>query len=275
MRCTTLTWITTWAILAFAGAISSPIRPTPTPAEGALLKYLPQNDSLRLAREAAESADSQSLNESAMLMDIAAPFGKFFHKWMRYHPEVQSMVEASAGEPVGWHKYAEWHEDPIGAPRYTWVDVMPEFSLSSSRAISEREDDGSVLLSTRTGTMSGNMLRDESLPKADVLLTQDAMAYLPHKLMWRFLNQTVLACPPKYKFIMSVQTLKSAKEWANRVEPNKFGEYRGFNLAKDPFSLPIDMVYQWRVRSLGTAVSHPRIVQVMDTRVLCESAKHS
>merc|ERR1711920_2396 len=110
--------------------------------------------------------------------------------------------------------------------------------------------------------IQGDLMMDESLPKADLFFSKDTFIHFPNHWISQFLNQTALACPPKYKYLMFVHDFR--RRDAENPDIGKFGDFHGFNLKNPPFSVAVaDTVFEWT--SPHDARPHPRLVQVIDT----------
>lgn len=205
--------------------------------------------------------DPDSLSGPGSRPDVAQPFVEFFLRWLGNHSDIKSIVEASAGHwPSGWQRHVQWP-----ALDYVGIDLLPEIIKADKKMVQE-------LGSKKFGFKSmkfvrGDMLKDETLPKADLFFTKDTLIHFPNKFITQFLQQTALSCPPKYRYVMFVHDFRPRNDW-NNSDIKKFGDFHGFNLQNPPFSVPVDTVFEWRFQ--GEARPHPRLVQVLDTSRICK-----
>jgi hypothetical protein len=199
--------------------------------------------------------DNESLSGPGSRPEACQPFVDFFLRWMSNHSDVESMVEVSAGHwPTGWQRFVEWpHID------YTGIDLLEDVITADQQYMTKNGKRGLRSMVFQ----QGDMLLDKSLPKADLLLTKDTLIHFPNKYIQQFLNNTVLQCPPKYKYVMFVHDSRP-RDQANR-DIEAFGQYHGFQLKNPPFNLKVWTAFTWRPKLDGKK----RIVQVLQPAKYC------
>jgi hypothetical protein len=235
-------------------------------AHSLLLQQVPLEGIKKFSTLSNGGWDNQSLSGPGSRPEVARPFVEFFDGWLRDHSGiVTSIVEASAGHwPSGWQQFMPWP-----ALDYVGIDLLPEVIQADQKFLDEQGKDRFGLKSMMF--MEGDMLKDDTLPPADLFFTKDTFIHFPNKFIQQFLNQTALACPPKYKYMMFVHDWRPRNDYNFTRETHndipKFGMYHGFDLRRPPFSVPVDTVFEWR--SPSEARPHTRLVQVLNTSKVC------
>lgn len=170
--------------------------------------------------------------------DGCRPFVKFLTKWFVKHPDVTSVVEASAGHwPTGWQTKVAW--PPLNL---TAIDVREEliednkafFNTPEGRAVGLKEVDFRV----------ADMFKGQ-LPEADLLLTKETLMLYPNEEIEDFLKANVLACPRRFKYVMFVHDQEDPA--GNNVKENNrltsgVNEFHCLHMGGKPFSLPVKTV---------------------------------
>jgi hypothetical protein len=199
--------------------------------------------------------DNVSLSGPGSRPEATRPFVDFFLQWMRNHTDVESMVEVSAGHwPTGWQRLVEWpHID------YTGIDLLEDVIAADKQYLAKNGKAGLRSMVFQ----QGDMLVDETLPEADLLFTKDTLIHFPNSYINQFIRQTVVQCPPKYKYVMFVHDLRERDE--ENKDINTFGEYHGFQLNMRPFGLKVTTPFTWTPELDGKK----RIVQILDTAAAC------
>merc|ERR1719221_878628 len=199
---------------------------------------VPESGIKRFSKLSAGEWDPDSLSGPGSKPDVAKPFVEFFLGWLKQHPNVTSMVESSAGHwPSGWQRFVEWP-----GLDYVGVDILPEVVEADEKYLADTGIKKLGLKSMRF--MKGDMLKAETLPKADLFFTKDTLIHFPNKFISQFLDSTAKACPPKYKYVMFVHDFRPRNDW-NNADIRKFGEYHGFDLKNAPFNMPVETVFKW------------------------------
>jgi len=200
--------------------------------------------------------DNSSLSGPGSRPELCKPFADFFLRWIGNHrTDVQSMVEVSAGHwPTGWQRFVKWpHID------YTGVDLLEDVIAADKRHLAENGKGGLRSMVFQ----QGDMLVDASLPKADLLFTKDTLIHFPNEYIQQFLNDTVLQCPPKYKYVMFVHDSRPRDQANNDI--GRFGEYHGLQLKNPPFNLKVSTRFRWKAELDGKT----RVVQVLRPAKYC------
>mmetsp|Transcript_17784 Transcript_17784/g.50332 ORF Transcript_17784/g.50332 Transcript_17784/m.50332 type:complete len:261 (-) Transcript_17784:314-1096(-) len=201
--------------------------------------------------------DKTSLSGPGSRPEACSPFVDFFLGWMRNHTDVESMVEISAGHwPTGWQRFVEWpHID------YTGIDLLEEVITADKEYLAKNGKAGLRSMVFQ----QGDMLVDKTLPEADLLFTKDTLIHFPNKYINLFISQTVVQCPPKYKYVMFVHDMRERDE--ENTDINNFGDYHGMQLRNRPFGLNVTTAFTWTAELDGKK----RVVQVFDTAAACGS----
>merc|ERR550525_1126030 len=126
----------------------------------------PPSATKRFAELSSGEWDPSSLSGPGSRPEVTAPFVEFFLQWMSEHEDVQSMVEVSAGHwPSGWQRFVQWP-----AIDYTGVDLLADL-IKQDKAYAA--DKGLASFGLRSMQfLEGDMLKDDTLPKADLLFTK-------------------------------------------------------------------------------------------------------
>mmetsp|Transcript_72288 Transcript_72288/g.188538 ORF Transcript_72288/g.188538 Transcript_72288/m.188538 type:complete len:310 (+) Transcript_72288:77-1006(+) len=200
--------------------------------------------------------DNSSLSGPGSRPELCKPFADFFLRWIGNHrDEVQSMVEVSAGHwPTGWQRFVEWPDID-----YTGVDLLDDVVAADKKYLAEHGKGGLRSMAFQ----QGDMLLDASLPRADLLFTKDTLIHFPNKYIQQFLNNTVLQCPPKYKYVMFVHDSRPRDQANNDI--NRFGEFHGLQLKNPPFNLKVSTRFKWTASLDGKT----RVVQVLRPEKYC------
>mmetsp|Transcript_53587 Transcript_53587/g.142816 ORF Transcript_53587/g.142816 Transcript_53587/m.142816 type:complete len:232 (+) Transcript_53587:315-1010(+) len=174
---------------------------------------------------------------------------------MRNHTDVESMVEISAGHwPTGWQRFVEWpHID------YTGIDLLEEVITADKEYLAKNGKAGLRSMVFQ----QGDMLVDKTLPEADLLFTKDTLIHFPNRYIQQFINNTVLQCPPKYKYVMFVHDSRPRDQANNDI--NRFGEFHGLQLKNPPFNLKVSTRFKWTASLDGKT----RVVQVLRPEKYC------
>jgi len=238
------------ALPALAGALTVQGRASASEAQ------TPQEAERRFERLSSGIWDNASLSGPGSRPELCRPFVEFFHQWMHNHPDIGSMVEVSAGHwPTGWQRFVEWpHID------YTGIDLLEDMITADKQYMAK---EGKAGLRSMV-FQKGDMLVDASMPKADLLLTKDTLIHFPNQYIQQFLNDTVLQCPPKYKYVMFVQDSKPRDQENGDIDG--FGDYHGFQLKNPPFNLKVRTAFTWTPELDGKK----RVVQVLRPAKYCE-----
>ena len=130
----------------------------------------------------------------------AAPLIRFLVNFFaaKQH-ELHSLVEASCGHwPSGWQPKINWPQ-PIA---YTGVDLIAEQTDANARLVAQRG--GATTFGLESARfLPMDMLRTP-LPPADVLLTKDTLIHFTNAQISRFLNLSILTCPPRFRYVLFV-----------------------------------------------------------------------
>lgn len=250
MRITALQAVALCALPALVSALSVQSR------VGADQVQTPSDAQARFQDLSNGTWDNSSLSGPGSRPELCKPFADFFLRWIGNHrTDVQSMVEVSAGHwPTGWQRFVKWpHID------YTGVDLLEDVVAADKRHLAENGKGGLRSMVFQ----QGDMLVDASLPKADLLFTKDTLIHFPNEYIQQFLNDTVLQCPPKYKYVMFVHDSRPRDQANNDI--GRFGEYHGLQLKNPPFNLKVSTRFRWKAELDGKT----RVVQVLRPAKYC------
>lgn len=173
------------------------------------------------------------------------PFLSFLHTWIDQHKEIGSIVEASAGHwPSGWQSFMKWPR-PVD---YIGVDLMPSVINDNNAMLQQQGVQTFGLRSMRFQVLD---MLEEVLPAADLLITKDTLIHFPNSAIASFLEQSVLTCPSRFKYVMFVHdsnpsTVAPDGFGDNNDDIAAFGHFHRLNLSQAPFNLPTSTVFTWR-----------------------------
>ena len=127
---------------------------------------------------------------------------------------------------------------------YTGLDLLPAMALQNQELVNSTIG----RFGLRSARFAVHDMLQKALPPATLLLTKDTLIHFRNDDIQRFLKLSVLACPPRFRYVMFVHDMerrpgRRANNWDIEERANA---YHYLNLSAPPFSVPgLVEVFHW------------------------------